>query len=246
MIDALVDLLKSSRNAMILTGAGISTESGIPDYRSKGTGLWEKVDPAKMASVTFMLSHPKEFFSFNIPHWAKYAKAQPNVAHRIIAAMEREGYIKGVITQNIDNLHYKAGSKNLFEVHGNLRTAHCINCTNKYDFNDIVTQFYEGINPPRCEICGSLIRPDVVLFGDPMNKDFYEALKAVKKCDFLLVVGSSLEVYPAAELPLYCRQFSIINRDPTPLDERAEIVIHDSIGKVFCDIAEKLNFKEDL
>lgn len=243
MIDALVDLLKSSRNAMVLTGAGISTESGIPDYRSKGTGLWEKVDPAKMASITFMLSHPEEFFSFNIPYWAKYAEAQPNAAHRIIAAMEAEGYIKGVITQNIDNLHYKAGSKNLFEVHGNLRTAHCINCANKYDFNDIVAQFYEGINPPRCEICGSLVRPDVVLFGDPMNKDFYKALKEIKQCDFLLVVGSSLEVYPVAELPLYCRKFAIINRDPTPLDERAQIVIHDSIGKVFCDIAEKLSLK---
>lgn len=240
MIDRMVQLLKSARYAMALTGAGISTESGIPDYRSKGTGLWEKVNPAEMASISYMLSNPKEFFEFNISQWSKYIDVEPNVTHRVMAAMEKAGYLHGVITQNIDNLHYKAGSKNLFEVHGHLRTAHCVNCAKKYDFKELVLQFSDGINPPRCKNCSDLIRPDVVLFGDPMSRDFYEALEHVKNCDLLIVAGSSLQVYPVAELPLYCEKFIIINREPTPFDERAEAVIHDTAGNVFESIAEKL------
>lgn len=240
MIDRIVQLLQSARYAMALTGAGISTESGIPDYRSKGTGLWEKVNPAEMASISYMLTNPKEFFEFNITQWSKYADAEPNVTHRVIAAMEKAGYLHGIITQNIDNLHYKAGSKNLFEVHGHLRTAHCVNCANKYEFDELVNQFSKGINPPRCT-CGGLIRPDVVLFGDPMSRDFYRALEQVQKCDLLIIAGSSLQVYPVAELPLYCEKFIIINREPTPFDERAEVVIHDTAGKVFESIAEKLD-----
>lgn len=240
MIDRIVQLLKSARYAMALTGAGISTESGIPDYRSKGTGLWEKVNPAEMASISYMLSNPKEFFEFNITQWSKYADAEPNVTHRVIAAMEKAGYLHGIITQNIDNLHYKAGSKNLFEVHGHLRTAHCMNCAKKYEFDELVNQFSKGINPPRCT-CGGLIRPDVVLFGDPMSGDFYRALEQVQKCDLLVIAGSSLQVYPVAEIPLYCEKFIIINREPTPFDERAEVVIHDTAGKVFESIAEKLD-----
>ena len=122
MIDQVIQLLKSAQYIMALTGAGISTESGIPDYRSKGTGLWEEVDPAEMASISYMLSNPKEFFEFNIRQWSKYTDVEPNITHRVMAAMEKTGYLHGVITQNIDNLHYKAGSKP-FEVHGHLRTA---------------------------------------------------------------------------------------------------------------------------
>ncbi|MGI5858661.1 MAG: SIR2 family NAD-dependent protein deacylase [Tepidanaerobacteraceae bacterium] len=240
MIDQVIQFLKSAQYIMALTGAGISTESGIPDYRSKGIGLWEKVDPAEMASISYMLSNPKEFFEFNIRQWSKYMDVEPNITHRVLAAMEKAGYLHGVITQNIDNLHYKAGSKNLFEVHGHLRTAHCINCAEKYNFKELVMQFSEGINPPRCT-CGCLIRPDVVLFGDPMCSDFYRALEQVKKCDLLIVVGSSLQVYPVAELPLYCEKFVIINQEPTPLDDRAEVVIHNTAGKVFDSIAHKLN-----
>lgn len=241
MIDRIVELLKSAQYVMALTGAGVSTESGIPDFRSKGTGLWEKVNPAQMASVSYMLSNPKEFFEFNIPLWSEYVDIRPNVTHRVLAAMEKAGYLHGVITQNIDNLHYKAGSKNLFEVHGHLRTARCIHCAKKHDFHEVISQFSEGTNPPRCKKCASLLRPDVVLFEDPMSSDFYRALEHVRKCDLLLVVGSSLQVYPVAELPLYSQKFVIINQEPTPLDYQAAAVIHDSAGKVFEKIADKLD-----
>lgn len=241
MIDRVVELLKSSQYAMALTGAGVSTESGIPDFRSQGVGLWEKVNPAQMASVSYMLSNPKDFFKFNIPLWSECTKARPNITHYVLAAMEKAGYIRGVITQNIDNLHYKAGSTNLFEVHGHLRTARCINCAKKYDIKELILQFSDGINPPRCKKCGNLIRPDVVLFGDSMSVEFYRALEQVENCDLLIVAGSSLQVYPVAELPLYCKNLVIINQEPTPFDNRAKVVIHDTAGKIFENIADQLD-----
>lgn len=241
MIDRVVRLLKSSLYAMALTGAGISTESGIPDYRSKGLGLWEKYNPAEAASISSLMSNPKSFFNFNIPRWSKYLDVKPNINHRVLAALEKAGYIQGVITQNIDNLHFKAGSKNLFEVHGHLRTASCINCGERYNFTEIVQQLSNGVNPPICNKCKALVRPDVVLFGDPMCDDYYRALEQVKRCDLLIVAGSSLQVYPVAQLPLYSQKFVIINKESTPLDEKAEIVIHDTAGKVFKAIAEKLD-----
>jgi NAD-dependent deacetylase len=239
MISKIAELLKNSKTAYALTGAGVSTESGIPDYRSKETGLWEKINPMQAASVDYLISEPAKFYNLNIPRWSAYTDSKPNMTHIVLAELEKAGYIKGVITQNIDGLHYKAGSKNLREVHGHLRTVHCMNCNKTYDFSEMHNQYLSGANPPKCR-CGGILRPDVVLFGDPMSSDYYSALRDVQNCDLMLVVGSSLQVYPVAELPLFAKRLVIINREPTPFDDRAEVVIHDSAGKVSEKLYEQL------
>ncbi|SMB91750.1 NAD-dependent deacetylase [Thermanaeromonas toyohensis ToBE] len=226
-------ILKRSRKTLVLTGAGASTESGIPDYRSKGTGLWQKFDPMEKASITALLTNPEEFYRFNLPRWSKYIQAEPNVTHRALARLEENGLIYGVITQNIDGLHQKAGSKRVWEVHGHLRTCHCLECGTSYPFTELIGQFNQGINPPNCPQCRGILRPDVVLFEDPMSQDYYSALEEMKDCETLMVVGSSLQVYPVAELPRLAPKLIIINKEPTPWDFKAIIVVHEQAGKFF-------------
>lgn len=239
LISSLAKLIKESEKTLVLTGAGISTESGIPDYRSAGTGLWNN-HPMQKATVTYLMTDPEGFFEFNIPRWTAYNDSKPNIAHIALAKMEQHGLIHGVITQNIDSLHLRAGSKRLWEVHGHLRTAHCLQCRKRYDFDELTRQFSEGINPPRCR-CNGMLRPDVVLFEDPLDNSFNDALQHMEDCDLFIVVGSSLQVYPVAGLPQYCERLAIINRDPTPLDNQAEIVIRESAGEVFQKLLEYLN-----
>ncbi len=240
-IQILANLIKGSDSTFALTGAGISTESGIPDFRSPGTGLWEKTDPMKAASVSTLLFDPAGFYKINLKWWAGLSSAQPNAAHYALARLEKEGLLEGVITQNIDGLHRKAGSEKVWEVHGNLRTCRCLNCSESYPFEFLVNQFDSGINPPRCEVCEAILRPDVVLFEDPLGDDFYHAERAVSKCHLLIVVGSSLQVYPVASLPEWVKQVVIINNEPTPWDINAEIVINEKAGKVFTDTLSALN-----
>ncbi|AYO30447.1 MAG: NAD-dependent deacetylase [Thermoanaerobacteraceae bacterium] len=234
------DLIKRSGKTLALTGAGISTESGIPDYRSKGTGLWEKYDPMSKASLSALISDPVEFYNFNLPRWIKYANAEPNTAHRVLAKMEEKNFIRGVITQNIDGLHIKAGSRNVWEVHGHLRTCRCMGCNHKYDFSEAVRQFEDGIVPPKCKTCGGILRPDVVLFEDPMSSDYYRALEALEGCELLIVVGSSLQVYPVADMPYLARQMVIINKEPTTFDSRAAVTAHCKAGEFFEELASIL------
>jgi len=235
-----VDLLKKSRKTFVLTGAGISTESGIPDYRSKGTGLWEKYDPIAKASRSALISDPGGFYNFTLPRWIKYANAEPNIAHRVLADMEEKGFIRGIITQNIDGLHIKAGSKNVWEVHGHLRTFRCMNCSHKYDFSEVVRQFENSVVPPICEVCSGIIRPDVVLFEDPMSSDYYSALEALDGCELLMVVGSSLQVYPVADMPRLAKELVIINKEPTPFDSRAAVTAHCKASEFFEELGSVL------
>jgi len=234
------ELLRLPGPNFALTGAGVSTESGIPDFRSPGSGLWEKRDPIKTASVDALRRDPETFYKNNYGLFTKCAGAKPNAAHYGIARLEELGYLVGVITQNIDGLHQMAGSRKVWEVHGHLRTCHCQQCRESYPFSELSSQFLEGVNPPRCKKCGGILRPDVVLFGDPMSEDYYKAVKALSGCQLLLVAGSSLQVYPVAYLPEYARRLVIINRDPTPWDEAAEVVINESVGKVFNDLLAEL------
>jgi NAD-dependent deacetylase len=234
------ELINNSHKTLVLTGAGISTESGIPDYRSKDTGLWGKYDPAAKASVTALMNDPVDFYNFNIPRWTEYTHCKPNIAHRVLAQMEKAGLIRGIITQNIDGLHIKAGSEMVWEVHGHLRTCHCMKCGESYDFTELTRQYNDGINPPRCENCDGLLRPDVVLFGDSMSRDYFQAQSELIDCQLLLVVGSSLQVYPVADMPYRAEKLIIVNKEPTPCDDRAEIVVNDSIGKFFTELAEAL------
>jgi NAD-dependent deacetylase len=238
-IAKLAEMLRQPGRHWALTGAGISTESGIPDYRSPVTGLWEKMDPTKVASVEALHRDPVFFYKANLPRWIKYSGAKPNVGHLALAELEREGYIQGVITQNVDSLHLKAGSRRFYEVHGHLRTGHCLACRQSFAFEEIRRQFEEGVIPPKC-FCGGMIRPDVVLFGDQMSEDYFRAQKEMAGCDVLLVVGTSLQVYPVASLPRYARRLAIVNLMPTPYDREAEVVLHEPIGKVMADLLKEL------
>jgi len=234
-ISHLTGLLKNSTRTFALTGAGISTESGIPDFRSPGTGLWTKLDPMKTATVTVLRRDPAAFYERNLDRWGWFAGAEPNAAHYALARLEREGLLTGVITQNIDGLHRKAGSQKVWEAHGHLRTCHCLDCKKSHPFEFLVNQFMSGTNPPRCSACGGVLRPDVVLFEDSMGEDFFHAVQALTDCQLLVVVGSSLEVYPVASLPGQARQLVIINKTPTPWDDRADLVINEMAGRVFTD-----------
>ncbi len=234
-ISALAKLLKNSARTYALTGAGISTESGIPDFRSPGSGLWTKYDPIKTASVSALVRDPAAFYKINLDRWTRYSGAEPNDAHLALARLEREGRLAGIVTQNIDGLHLKAGSKRVWEVHGHLRTCRCMECDRSFPFDFLVDQFNSGKNPPRCCECRGVLRLDVVLFEDPMGEDFFFASRALDGCQVLLVIGSSLQVYPVASLPERARQLAIINNDPTPWDDRAAVVINDMAGKVLRD-----------
>ena len=241
---SLAGLLKGSGRTFALTGAGISTESGIPDFRSPGTGLWTKFDPVQVATVSALRRDPGAFYSINLDRWTRYSGAGPNTAHQALARLEQEGLLVGVITQNIDGLHRKAGSEKVWEVHGHLRTCHCLECKKSHAFSFLVSQFHSGINSPRCQDCGGLLRPDVVLFEDPMGEDFFHAVQALTGCQLLVVVGSSLQVYPVASLPDRARQVVIINKEPTPWDDRAALVIHEGAGQVFTDLLSVLIAKK--
>ncbi|AEJ20049.1 SIR2 family NAD-dependent protein deacylase [Gracilinema caldarium] len=227
-------------NILVLTGAGISTESGIPDFRSPGTGLWERMNPMEVLSLPVLEAHPQQFYKTGFRLLMEMRSAEPNQAHLILAKMEEEGYIQGIITQNIDNLHHKAGSKQVWEVHGNTRDANCIRCGRVFPIEELESCLAEGTIPPRCKKCGGIIRPSVVLFGDPMPRVYQEAMTAVKKAELLIIVGSSLSVYPVAYLPELAKQCIIINLTPTEFDVRAKLVIHEKASTALLGIYEMI------
>ncbi len=240
-IEQLAELIETHENVYALTGAGISTDSGVPDFRSPGTGLWEKVDPIAVSSVDVLENNPRLFYEAGFSRFAKISSAEPNQGHRVLAELEAGGYIKGVVTQNIDGLHIKAGSKNVWEVHGHLRTGYCLGCKKKYPFEELVHQVELKRIPPVCHNCYSVLRPDVVLFGDPMPIFFFELQhKLQMECDFMLVVGSSLVVYPVADLPRLAKNLAIINNQPTDYDPKAVVVIRKSISSALGDLQQKL------
>ena len=239
-ISKIVELLKASGRTLALTGAGVSTESGIPDYRTPGTGLWTIMNPTKVANVTALRQDPADFYNSNLERWTIYSDSQPNATHHALAQLEKDKLIQGVITQNIDGLHIKAGSKTVFEVHGHLRTCRCFNCENRYPFSVLQEQYKSGVNPPLCDACGGVLRPDIVLFEDSMGEDYLKASKAILGCQLLIVAGSSLQVYPVASLPDFARKLVIINIQETPYDSQAEVVLHEKCGQVFTDIMAAL------
>ncbi|HHY48122.1 MAG TPA: NAD-dependent deacylase [Firmicutes bacterium] len=226
------ELIRASHYCVALTGAGISTESGIPDFRSPGTGLWSKVDPMELLSATAFTLRPERFYEFIQGLVDTFARAEPNAAHIALARLERMGYLKAVITQNIDGLHQKAGSMRVFEIHGNARSCTCVGCGRHFSMEEALQAVSNREVPPRCTSCGSPLKPDIVLFEDPMPEDFINAQQAVLESDLLIVIGSSLEVAPACYLPSMAKRLVIINLQPTPYDWRADVVIRDRAGAV--------------
>jgi len=241
-ISLLASLIKEGNNTYVLTGAGISTDSGIPDFRTPGKGLWEKVDPMAVSTVSVLMNDPRTFYEQGFTRFASITEAEPNDGHYALARLEELGYIKGLITQNIDGLHVKAGSQKVWEVHGHLRSGYCLACKKEYPFAELVRQVDIAQIPPTCKDCRGMLRPEIVLFGDPMPEAFFALQRLIsRECDFMLVVGSSLVVYPVANLPAMADKLGIINLQPTSYDPQAEIVIHENSGRVLNDLLKILN-----
>ncbi|HHX87287.1 MAG TPA: NAD-dependent deacylase [Firmicutes bacterium] len=239
-IKRLAGLVRSSGKVYALTGAGCSTESGLPDFRSPGTGLWEKVDPLKYSTSEVLYNDPESFYKFGFPRFKDLTAAQPNAGHFAMAELEQLGFIKGLITQNIDGLHFKAGSKRIWEVHGHLRTSSCTGCGARRSFQLLIDKLDSGEVPPRCS-CRSVLRPDIVLFGDSMSSSYFEAERALQAgCDLLLAAGTSLTVYPVAGLPRFAKQLAIINLQPTPYDREAAILINQKFSAAMVDLVREL------
>lgn len=234
-IAKLRDMVAESGNIVFFGGAGVSTESGIPDFRSVD-GLYNqkwKYPPETILSRTFFERDPEEYYRF---HREKLVVdgVKPNRAHLRLAELEADGKLKAVITQNIDGLHQAAGSKNVLELHGSILRAYCSRCRKKYDA-DVINK---GTGVPRCG-CGGVIRPDIVLYEEPLDdKIMYSAIDYIRKADVLIIGGTSLNVYPAAGLINYYRgnKLVLVNLSETPYDNEADLVIHEKIGEVFSNI----------
>jgi len=228
-------ILRLARKVVVLTGAGISTPSGIPDFRSPGSGLWTRYDPFEVASLSAFRHNPERFFAWMRPLAVEIAQAKPNPAHLALAELERAGVIQVLVTQNIDGLHQKAGSQTVLEVHGTMRTLTCVGCYRQYPAEHYIQPYLETGEIPRCLTCRQILKPDVVLFEEQLpTRVWLKALEACRSCDVLLVAGSSLEVVPVAGLPsqaLECgARLIIINQSQTYLDERAEIVLRRDVA----------------
>ncbi len=243
-IKKIVDLILGSKYVVVLTGAGISTESGIPDFRTPGKGLWEKLPEEAFSTWAFKIN-PKGLYKHGMAMFGELLAAKPNQAHKLLAILEEKGLLKAVITQNIDGLHHKAGSKKVFEIHGHLRTGTCMKCGKKYPMDEIMRKLKEGELPPRCDDCKKVIKPDVVLFGDSLPSEEYgRSLDVAGKCDLMLVLGSSLVVAPASDLPAVALESGaklvIINKMATGYDGEAEVVIHEPLSKTAKAILKEL------
>jgi NAD-dependent deacetylase len=234
-IEELIDFLKCSDHTLALTGAGVSTESGIPDFRSENSGLWQVVNPMEVASYSNFKRKPRKFYDFWKKRFSSLSEAEPNITHRVLTHLEKKGLLKSVITQNIDNLHQKAGTKNVFECHGNYKRGYCIDCNREFSIQTILRQAIEK-DAPYCSRCGGLLKPDVVLFGEGLPEDFQRSIQEVRRADLLICLGTSLTVYPVADLVPEAKRnrakIAIINRDSTPWDSIADLTIHEDLGCV--------------
>jgi NAD-dependent deacetylase len=234
----LAELLKASECTVALTGAGISVPSGIPDFRSPGEGLWEKVNPMEVAHIDAFRRDPARFWSFYRPRLHSLGGIEPNPAHEALAELERRGQLEAVVTQNIDMLHVKAGSERVIEVHGSIRSLSCQSCERSFAIDES-DELFDEAGVARCAGCGGLVKPDVVLFGEllPVGA-MAEAEALAARADLMLCVGSSLEVYPVAGLPSVTLgrggKLAIVTKGPTPYDRDAELRLEG-------DVAEELS-----
>ncbi len=238
--ERLAALILERRRCVVLTGAGISTESGIPDFRSP-TGIWADIDPVEVASIDAFRRDPARVWDFYAHRLGVLGDVEPNDGHRAIAELERRGLVEAVVTQNVDTLHQRAGSQAVIEVHGSLATATCQSCGRREPIAE-VRRMLDLAPVPVCVTCGAALKPGVVMFGEllPVAAIDY-ATKLARAAGLVLVVGSSLEVWPVAGLPLEARAFAIVNRGPTALDDRALLKIDGSAGETLAAVVAALD-----
>lgn len=224
----LAQLLHDAERAVVLTGAGVSVPSGIPDFRSPGTGLWENVDPMEVAHIDAWRRDPDRFWSFYGDRFASLVDKRPNEAHHALAELERRRLISAVITQNIDRLHRVAGTERLIEVHGSIESSICLECGGKLSLERVIEQLRDGDGAPECPACVVPLKPDVVLFGELLpERALAEAQALALEADLMICVGSSLEVYPVAGLPAITHgaggQLALVTQGATPYDDDAVV-----------------------
>lgn len=238
-MERFLKLLKNATQTIVFSGAGMSTESGLPDFRSKDRGLWEKFNPDELANVNALLHNTEEFTNFYQYRLSEVNKYKPHEGHEILADWEKQGLVKGIITQNVDAFHSDVGSENVMELHGSFRTFHCHQCQKEYER----TVYLNGLST--CD-CGGTIRPGIVLFGENLPQDtFRKAEREASQADLFIVLGSSLSVSPANMFPLVAKEnganLVIVNREPTQYDQFADVVIQDkSIKELLIEMDEQL------
>jgi NAD-dependent deacetylase len=246
-IERLAQLIVESQKTIVFTGAGISTESGIPDFRSPG-GIWSRYDPENFTIQKF-LSGPaarKTIWKMSTES-GLLTEAEPNLAHYAIAELYQLGKLDCVITQNIDNLHQKAGvpDDKVFELHGNMGWVVCLNCRRRFPMPEVLQQIKEGIEVPDCPDCQGILKPDAVFFGEALPQEtLQEAIRHSRNCDLFIVIGSTLVIYPAAYIPTYAAEagakLAIVNLTPTPFDQYAAVVIRGKAGEIMPRVMEKV------
>jgi NAD-dependent deacetylase len=238
-------LIKASKRAVVLTGAGFSTPSGIPDFRTPGSGLWARYLPMEVASLSTFRYDPEKFFAWLRPLASHMLRAKPNLAHEALAELENNGYINTIITQNIDFLHQRAGSKNVLEVHGTFNTLTCVGCYHQFQSAGFIDAFIEEGTIPRCPGCQNLLKPDVILFEEQLPvRTWIQAEEASSTCDLMLVAGTSLEVMPSAGLPVKAldngAHLVLVNKAPTYVDERADLIFMNDVADIIPRIAMEI------
>ena len=249
-MDTLVEkgaqMIRKAQKILVFTGAGLSTESGIPDFRSPG-GVWEKYDPSELSFDRFLSNEKarETYWQMSTEFYETMKDAIPNRAHLSVKEIEDMGKLLTIVTQNVDHLHHKAGNspEKIIEIHGTLFSVSCLNCGKKYEREAIETLLKSGIKAPSCDDCSGILKPDTVSFGQAMPEDkMRQATMYAGECDLCIVLGSSLVVYPAASIPVHASQngakLIIINRDETPLDSGADIVVHESVSEVLGQMVE--------
>jgi NAD-dependent deacetylase len=246
LIEKVAQWITTSKRIVVFTGAGLSTESGIPDFRSPG-GVWDRYNPEDFYYQKFLSSETsrEKYWQMSTEMYEPMKKAQPNLAHLAIAEMEKLGKLDCVITQNIDGLHFKAGNSEakVIQLHGTATYVACLTCRKRYDRDEIQARLQKGVKAPRCDVCGGPLKPATISFGQSMpEKETEEAYQRSSCCDLFIVIGSSLVVEPAASMPRIAKRSGaklvIINRDPTPYDDVADAVIHAQAGLTMASILE--------
>lgn len=239
------ELIIESHRVVVLTGAGISTPSGIPDFRSPGIGLWTRFLPMEVASLSAFRYDPELFYKWLHPLAIRMLSAEPNPAHIALAKMQNAGRVASIITQNIDGLHTRAGASNVLEIHGTLNTLTCVKCFRQVSSHGIIQDYIDHCYVPHCQACGGILKPDVILYEEQLPvKTWIKAEEASRDCDLMIILGTSLEVMPSAKLPIlvldHGGRLVVINHTDTYIDVRADVVIHENVADIIPRIAAEV------